>query len=160
MNEQAKKSALRLFTYGLYAVTARQGEEVAAMTANFLTQSAFEPPMVTVAVEVGSKTHRLIEASGRFAVNVFASGQRELAGQLGRKSANVPDKLAGVAWTAGPLTGAPILAEALAWLECEVRGRAASGDHTLFVAEVVEAGVQREGGVPLTMAETGFRHFG
>jgi flavin reductase (DIM6/NTAB) family NADH-FMN oxidoreductase RutF len=160
MNEQAKKSALRMFTYGLYAVTARQGAEVAAMTANFLTQSAFEPPMITIAVELGSKTHRLIEAGGRFAVNVLASGQRELAGQLGRKSANVPDKLAGVAWTAGPLTGAPILAEALAWLECEVRGRLPSGDHTVFVAQVIEAGVQRENGTPLTMAETGFRHFG
>lgn len=159
MDTQAKKTALRMFTYGLYAVTARHGDEAAAMTANFITQSSFEPPMVTLAVEVDSKTRRVIEASRAFAVNVYASGQRELAGLLGRKSANRPDKFDDVAWKPGPATGAPILDAALAWVECEVHGRVESGDHTVYVAEVVEAGVHREG-APLLMAETGFRHSG
>ena len=159
MDDQAKKTALRLFTYGLYAVTAKHGDEVAAMTANFLTQSAFTPPMVTLAVEADSRTHRLIEASGQFAVCVFESGQTELAGQLGRKSRKHPEKFDGVAWTPGPLTGAPILDDCLAWLECRVTGKAESGDHTVYVAEVIEAGVKREG-APLTMAESGFRHSG
>ena len=148
-----------MFTYGLYAVTARHGDQVAAMTANFLTQSAFTPPMIAVAVELDSKTHRIIEASGHFAVNVFESGQGELAGQLGRKSKNKPDKFDNVPWTSGPATGAPILEDALSWLECQVRSKVESGDHTIFVAAVVEAGVRREG-IPLTMAETGFQHSG
>ena len=159
MDEQAKITAMRMFTYGMYAVTARHGDEVAAMTANFLTQSAFTPPMVAVAVELGSKTHRIIEASGQFAVNIFESGQRELAGQLGRKSANRPGKFDGVPWNPGQVTGAPILEGALSWLECQVSSKVESGDHTLFVAEVVEAGVKREP-IPLTMAQTGFRHSG
>ena len=148
-----------MLTYGLYAVTARHGDEVAAMTANFLTQSAFTPPMIAVAVELDSKTHRVIEACGQFAVNVFESGQRELAGQLGRKSINKPDKFDDVPWIPGPATGAPLLKDALSWLECQVRNKIESGDHTVFVAEVVEAGVNREG-IPLTMTETGFRHSG
>jgi flavin reductase (DIM6/NTAB) family NADH-FMN oxidoreductase RutF len=159
MDEQAKRTALRMLTYGLYAVTARHGDEVAAMTANFLTQSAFTPPMIAVAVELDSKTHRVIEACGQFAVNVFESGQRELAGQLGRKSINKPDKFDDVPWSPGPATGAPLLKDALSWLECQVRNKIESGDHTVFVAEVVEAGVNREG-IPLTMTETGFRHSG
>ena len=148
-----------MLTYGLYAVTARHGDEVAAMTANFLTQSAFTPPMIAVAVELDSKTHRVIEACGQFAVNVFESGQRELAGQLGRKSINKPDKFDDVPWSPGPATGAPLLKDALSWLECQVRNKIESGDHIVFVAEVVEAGVHREG-IPLTMEETGFRHSG
>lgn len=159
MNESSKKTTLRMFTYGLYAVTARQGDEVAMMTANFVTQSAFTPPRVTLAVETDSKTHRLIEASGALAINVFESGQRELAGQLGRRSAKTPEKLDGVGWTPGPVTGSPLLPAALAWLECRVTGQLASGDHTVYVCEVVEAGVNREG-VPLTLAETGFKHSG
>jgi len=159
MDLQAKKTALRMFTYGMYAVTSAHAGETAAMTANFLTQSAFEPPMITVAVELESKTRRLIEASGHFAVNVLESGQRELAGVLGRKSANRPDKFAGVVWQPGPASGAPLLLAALAWVECAVRGKLASGDHMLYVAEVIVAGVQREG-EPLSMAETGFRHAG
>ena len=159
MDEAAKRIVLRWFTYGLHAVTAAHGGEVAMMTANFITQSAFTPPHVTVAVEVDSKTHRLIEASGAFAVNVFESGQRELAGQLGKRSAKVPDKAEGIPWQPGPVTGSPILDACLGWIECRVTGSLPSGDHTVYVAEVVEAGVRREG-APLTMAESGFRHSG
>jgi flavin reductase (DIM6/NTAB) family NADH-FMN oxidoreductase RutF len=156
----AKKTVLRWFTYGLHAVTAADAGETAMMTANFITQSSFTPPFVTVAVEVDSKTHRLIEASGAFAVNVFALGQRELAGQLGKQSAKVPAKAEGVAWRPGPETGSPLLEDCLGWLECRVTGSLPSGDHTVYVAEVVEAGVNQEGGAPLTMAEAGYRHSG
>lgn len=159
MDPIAKKATLRLFTYGLYAVTARHKDEVAMMTANFITQSAFDPPRVALAVEADSKTRRVIEASGALAINVFESGQRELAGQLGRQSIKAPDKTEGVEWTPGPVTGSPLLAAALAWLECRVAGQLPSGDHVLFVAEVVEAGVNRQG-TPLTMAEAGFKHSG
>lgn len=129
------------------------------MTANWLSQASFEPPMVMLAVEADSQSRRVIEASGVFALNVLASGQRELAGQLGRASARKPDKLAGIAWRPGPTTGAPLLDDALAWLECRVLGSLPAGDHVVLVAEVVEVGLNREG-QPLTMAEAGFRYFG
>jgi len=159
MDEAAKKTVLRWFTYGLHAVTAAHGGDVAMMTANFLTQSAFTPPHVTVAVEIDSKTHRLIETGRVFAVNVFGNEQRELAGQLGKRSAKAPNKTEGIAWHAGAVTGSPILKASLGWLECRVTGSLPSGDHTVYVAEVVEAGVNREA-TPLTMAEAGFRHSG
>ncbi len=159
MDETTKKSVLRMFTYGLFAVTATQQGEVSAMTANWLSQASFEPPMVMLAVEADSQSRRVIEASGVFALNVLASGQRELAGQLGRASARKPDKLAGIAWRPGPTTGAPLLDDALAWLECRVLGSLPAGDHVVLVAEVVEVGLNREG-QPLTMAEAGFRYFG
>jgi len=159
MDEAAKKTVLRWFTYGLHAITAAHGGEVAMMTANFITQSAFSPPHVTLAVEVDSKTHRLIEAGGVFAVNVFESSQRDLAGQLGKRSVKVPDKTVGVSWHPGPMTGSPILDVCLGWLECRVSGSLPSGDHTVYVAEVLEAGTHR-GGLPLSMAESGFKHSG
>ena len=159
MDEAAKKTVLRWFTYGLHAITAAHGGEAAMMTANFITQSAFSPPHVTLAVEVDSKTHRLIEASGAFAVNVYESSQRDLAGQLGKRSAQSPDKADGVSWTPGRMTGSPILDSCLGWLECRVVGSLPSGDHTVYVAEVLDSGTRR-GGTPLSMAESGFRHSG
>ena len=69
-----------------------------------------------------------------------------------------PDKLTGVSYESG-VTGVPLLTDALGHLECVVRGELAAGDHTVFVGEVVEASVRREG-PPLTMAETGFRYYG
>lgn len=159
MDETAKKTVLRLFSYGLFAITTRHGDEVAAMTANWLSQVSFEPPMLMLAVETDSQTRRVIETAGAFAVNVFATGQRDLAGQLGRASAKKPDKLAGFATHPGPLSGAPLLDAALGWLECRVTGSLPAGDHIVFIAQVVEAGVQREG-QPLTLAEAGFRYYG
>src|SRR2546427_4601434 len=56
MDEAAKKTVLRSFPYGLYAVTVAHGGEEHGMTANWVTQASFEPPMVVVAVENTSKT--------------------------------------------------------------------------------------------------------
>jgi len=88
MEEATKKTVLRMFTYGLYAITARQGDDVSAMTANWIAQSSFTPPMLMLAVESDSHTCKVINASGAFAVNIYESGQREQAGQLGRTSAS------------------------------------------------------------------------
>ena len=158
MDEVAKKAVLRLFPYGLFAVTAVDGEVASGMTANWLTQVSFEPPLVAVAVENDARTLQLIRGGGHFAVNVLASGQRELAGLLGRRSRNVPDKLQQTGYRAGE-TGAPVLDDALGYLECRLVQELAVGDHTLVVGEVVAAGL-REAGEPLTLRETGFRYAG
>nr|BBH91872.1 flavin reductase [Thermogemmatispora argillosa] len=158
MDLAAKKHVLRLFTYGLYAVSCADGGEVNAFTANWLTQVSFEPPLVAVSVENDSRSLPMILRSRTFVIHVLPSGARELAGKLGKSALRDPRKLEGVAFHPGP-GGCPILEEALGWLACEVRHTVPAGDSTVLVAEVVEAGVQREG-APLTMAETGFRHAG
>ncbi len=80
-------------------------------------------------------------------------------GAFGRSHAKVGNKLEGHAWEPGS-TGAPLLSEeALAAVECRVVGQIPSGDHVLYVAEVVDAHFWREG-TPLTMAEAGFRYSG
>ncbi len=158
LDETAKRAALRLFTYGLYVVTVRAGDEENAFTANWLTQVSFDPPLLAVSVENDSHSIELMRRSGIFNVNVPPSGSRELAGLLGKRWANVPDKLAQAATRAGP-NGCAILDDALAYLECAVEGSIPAGDATLFTARVVGAGILREG-QPLTMAEAGFRHAG
>ena len=158
MDQAAKKTVLRMFTYGLHAMSVRHGDRANAFTVNWITQVAFEPPMVAVAVENEGASIELLRASGRFAISVLATGQRELAGHFGRPTSRNPDKLAGAAHHPSP-GGLPILDDALGWLECAVRGSLPAGDHTLFLAEVVDAGVLREG-QPLSMAETGFRYYG
>ncbi len=158
MDEEAKKTVLRLFTYGLHAVSVRDGDEINAFTANWIAQASFEPPMVMVAVENDGRSIAMMRNSGFFAVNVYETGQKELAGHFGRRSKTHPEKLASQAYELG-VTGAPLLREALGHLECAIRAEAPAGDHTVFIGEVVEAMLRREG-TPLTMAETGFRYFG
>src|SRR5262245_37890198 len=117
MDPNLKKTVLRLFTYGLYAVTAKHGEETSMMTVNWLTQSSFDPPMLALAVESDSHSHQVIEASRAFAVNVYETGQRELSGQLGRTWAKHPEKVGALKWKPGPITGSPLLDDALGWVE-------------------------------------------
>src|SRR5512140_2457881 len=109
MDETAKKQALRLFSYGLYALTAREGDDAAAMTVNWATQVSFTPPLIAASVERESRTGQMAMRAGVFALCVFAAEQRELAGLLGRHSAKAPEKFAGVGWTAGAATGCPII---------------------------------------------------
>jgi flavin reductase (DIM6/NTAB) family NADH-FMN oxidoreductase RutF len=157
MDEAAKKTVLRLFSYGLYAVTAQDENGANAFTANWLTQVSFEPPMVAVAIEHDARSLGMIQRSGRFGVNLLAGGQRELAGNLGRSSQRNPNKLADVAYRL--VEDVPVLEDALGFLVCRVRSSQSAGDHTLVVGEVVEAGVLREG-ENLTLRETGFRYAG
>ncbi len=159
MDPAIKKTVLRLFTYGLYAVTSTHGEEVSAMTANWISQVSFDPPLLALAVQHDSHSRQVIEAGGVFAVNVFESGQRDQAGMLGRKYAKHPEKLGELGSKPGPATGSPVLDLALGWVECRVTGSLPAGDHVLFVGEVIEAGLNREG-TPLTLQETGFKYFG
>ena len=159
MDAATKKIVLRMFTYGLYAVTAKHGTALSLMTANWLTQSSFEPPMVALAVEVDSHTRGVLEASGAFAINIYESGQRDLAGDLGRTFSKHHEKIDAADWQPGPATGSPLLEAALGWAECRVVSSIPSGDHVLFVAEVVEVGLNREG-IPLTLKESGFKYAG
>lgn len=158
LDQAAKKSVLRLFTYGLYAVSCAHEGVSNVFTANWLTQVSFEPPMLAVSVENDGASLPLILESGLFAINVFAEGDRDLAGALGKPRARAGDKVAGVAHTTSD-NGLPLLAEALGYVECRVTGHLVTGDSTTIVAEVIGAGVQREG-EPLTMRAAGFRHSG
>lgn len=160
MNTDAKKTVLRQFPYGLYVVTVAAHGEEHGMTANWLTQAAFEPPMVVVAVENTSKTIAMIRDAHHFAVNVLHQGLRELAGKLGRSSSQTPQKLKGIRTKPAPGAKTPVLADALGWLECRMITTLPAGDHTLVLGEVIEAGVEQEGMQPLTLQDAGFKYSG
>ncbi len=159
MDPAIKKKVLRQFTYGLYIVTTTHGAEHSAFTANWLVQSSFDPPMIMIAVEQDAHSLAILQAGGVFAVHVLGADQREMAGQFGRATARVGDKLAGYPTRPGS-TGAPLLDTTLSAVECRVVGQIPSGDHVVFIGEVVDAHLFQEAGDPLTMAAAGFRYSG
>jgi flavin reductase (DIM6/NTAB) family NADH-FMN oxidoreductase RutF len=159
VNEAAKQTVLRLFPYGLYAVTVRSGDEDHGITAAWVMQAAFAPPMVAVAVENDSKGLPMIRDARAFAVNVLGTDQRDLATRLGASSHRTPQKLGGALTKTGPALGLPVLTEALGWLECRLVATMPAGSHTLVLGEVLEAGVERTGAA-LTLAESGLKYSG
>jgi len=160
MDPEIKKKTLRLITYGLYILTAADGDELAAGTVNWLSQASFTPPLVMVGVKADSRLHELIQRRGAFAVNVLAAGQKEVASAFFRPSQVEGDRINGYRFERGPETAAPLLLDLPAWFEARVTDAVHRGDHTVFVAEVVNAGLRHPDARPLVMGDTGWFYGG
>lgn len=158
LDPSARKTVLRLFTYGLYVVGVADDSGANVFTANWLTQVSFDPPLLALSVENGCRSHGIIERGRKFAVSILETGRRDLAGDLGRHSTESPDKLSKVAHHLAA-NGCPVLDEALGYVACEVESSTPAGDSTVYIARVAEA-VSLRDGEPLTMREAGFRHAG
>ena len=143
MDNDAKKTVLRMIPYGLYVLTVAEGKDkIAAATVNWVTQTAFAPPLVVVAVKTDSGAYQIVKSAKTFALNMLGKDQKGLAFTF-FKPANVSDgKISGQAYRTGT-TGAPILTDAPAAVECRVTSIVEQGDHHIVVGEVVEAHLQK-----------------
>ncbi|MAE93528.1 MAG: flavin reductase [Deltaproteobacteria bacterium] len=164
MDANDKKQALRMIPYGLYVLTAESGDgQVAASTVNWVTQASFEPPLVAVGVKADSGAHSIIKESKVFALNVLGKGQDSMAFSFFKPVEREGNSIAGEAFSSGS-SGAPVLANALASLECRLVETVEIGDHSLFVGEVVDAGVPtmpdgRPDDATLTLRDLGEKTF-
>lgn len=156
----AKKTALRAINYGLYVLTAAENGEYGAGGVNWITQASFEPALIVAAVKADSDSHRIIGSTGGFAVNVLAEDQLDIGKAFFRTTKVEGDTLNGYAFEPGPETGAPLLVDLPYWFEAKVTDTIARGDHTVFVAEVVSAGVRDAERVPLLLRSTGMNYGG
>lgn len=143
MDNEAKKTALRMIPYGLYVLTAEAEDgSCGAATVNWVTQASFAPPLVAVGVKADSAVHGVIDTAGTFALNVLGKGQEGLAYGFFKPAAREEGSIGGQACRKGT-TGALILDAAPAFVECKVVSKVAEGDHSIFVGEVVSAGVSQ-----------------
>lgn len=149
---------LRQIPYGLYVVGVRANGDMNAMTASWVTQCSFEPPLLMVAVHKPSLTYDLVKAGRVFSLNLLDKKDRKIIRQLEPPARSAGDKLGKVGHTEED-TGAPILRHAFAFLECKVRAIYEPGDHALVVGEVVHA-VRKEQGDPLVCADLKWHYAG
>lgn len=152
MNEIA--TLFHQLSFGVYVVGAAQDERRDAFTAAWVTQASFDPLLLALSVNPQNASYSLMHASSAFTVNVLKRGQLELARRFGTRSGREQDKLAGVSWHPGR-SGAPILDEALAYLDCELTESLRAGDHELVVGRVVDGRILAPDAVPMSYAETG-----
>lgn len=160
MDPQDKKVALRAITYGLYVMTAADGSEFAGGGVNWLTQTSFDPPLVAAGVKTDSHLHALIERTGTFVVNVLAEDQLDVGKAFFRSTEVDGDRINGYRFERGVVTDAPILDDVPYWFEGRVTDTVTGGDHTIFVAEIVGAGVRDAARVPLNLRTTGMNYGG
>lgn len=129
------------------------------MTASWVTQLSMDPVLIGVGVDKTALTHRLIEAGGSFTVNLWSSDDTKVFVKFSKPAVREGDTLNGRPVRIGA-TGAPIFTEAIAWMECKVRSAVDVGTHTLFVGELVDAGITDEDARPAAMSDTRMKYGG
>jgi flavin reductase (DIM6/NTAB) family NADH-FMN oxidoreductase RutF len=141
------RDVLRHFPAGVTVLTIKVGEEIHGLTVSAFASVSPEPPLIAVIIDRRHQAHELLETEGAvFAVNILAEDQQELSNRF---AWTPPEERFGAGRWLSALTGAPILENALAWLDCRVYGRHAAGTHTIYDGEEVASGVPRTDETPL-----------
>ncbi|AEH45700.1 flavin reductase domain protein FMN-binding protein [Thermodesulfatator indicus DSM 15286] len=133
---------------GVFVVTVREGKIINGMTAAWVGQVSFRPKLLSVSIAPQRYTYDLIKSSGIFCINVLGEGQLELAKHFGFKSGREVNKFEGIDYMSA-LNGSPVLKDAIAYFECKVFSTCDAGDHVLFIGEVIDHAVLKEGVEPL-----------
>ena len=141
--------------HGVYVVTTRAGERVNGMTAAWVSQVSIKPPLVMVSIAPPRYSHGLIKESRIFALNILTDAQVDLGKRFGYKSGRKVDKFAGLDYTTAA-TGAPVLPQAYAYLDCKLVDTFPAGDHDLFVGEVVDGKILHPDARPLVFKSSDF----
>ncbi len=135
VDEAAFREAISHFATGVTVITTLHEGRPAGMTASAVASLSLDPVLLLVCINHTLPTHRAIDASKRFVVNVLGEEHEDLARHFARPS---PDKFAGVDLKPGHEL--PILARAIAYFVCDVHERFPGGDHSIFIGHVRECG--------------------
>ena len=144
--DRLRRRVLWAMPSGLYVIGSTDGAQRRnGMTANWVTQLSFDPKWVGVSVEREALTHELIEAGGCFAVSLVDREDRAIVRKFTKPvDVDLEAKTLNDFPYVERVSGAPVLAQAVAFVDCEVRERLAVGNHTLFAGEVVDAGFLKD----------------
>jgi flavorubredoxin/flavin reductase (DIM6/NTAB) family NADH-FMN oxidoreductase RutF len=135
--------ALGRISGGLYIITAKRGDVSSAMLASWVSQASFKPIGLSIAVAKDRAIESLMQVGDRFVLNVLEENNYQtLMRHFLKRFAPGADRFAGVRTQAAE-NGAPILTDALAYMECEVISRMDCGDHWVVYSNVYEGRVSQ-----------------
>jgi len=147
VDDRLRRRVLWSMPSGLYVVGSAAGSRANLMTASLAIQVATEPKLVAVAIDTAAVTRALVAESGAFSLSLLSRRDRAVVRHFVKPVGEAEVVRRGgriVSMGGEPVevheTGAPVLARALAWLDCRVRHRLELGSHELFVGEVVAVG--------------------
>jgi flavin reductase (DIM6/NTAB) family NADH-FMN oxidoreductase RutF len=148
------RSVLGRFASGVTVVTVRDTQNYDhGMTVSAFCSLSLEPPLVLMCIEKSASLHGVIatgNTASRFAVNILRSNQEDIARRFAEEH---PDRFEGIGFSRGT-TGAPIIDDCLAVIECEVQSRHPAGDHTIVIGAVIASATSE--GSPLLYYRGGY----
>lgn len=156
INQDDFRDVLRHFPAGVTLVTVKAGEETHGLTVSAFVSISPTPPLISVIIDHKGRGHTLFEQSNAvFAVNILREGQEELSNRF---AFSKEDRFAVGNWGTA-VTGAPVLEDALAWLDCTVYSRHTAGTHTIYIGEVQASKVIEADCKPLVYWNRAYRTF-
>ncbi|NNL64714.1 MAG: flavin reductase family protein [Myxococcales bacterium] len=149
------REALRHFPSGVTVVTIQSGDHRHGLTVSAFASVSPDPPLICVMIDHKHHAYAMLEEKGAvFAVNILREGQEEVSNRFAW--VKTEDRFAGGNWTTAA-TGAPVLEDALAWLDCTIHSRHPAGTHTIYVGEVQASATPNEDEPPLVYWNRGYR---
>jgi len=143
----------------LALIGSASGEEWNGMTASWISQLSMEPVIIGVGIDNKAVTHRLIDEGGSFTVNLWDSEDTKPFVKFSKPAERDGNNLNGRPVKTAT-TGAPVFEEAIAWMDCEVRQAINLGTHTLFLGEIVDAGINDDEARAAAMSDTRMKYGG
>jgi flavin reductase len=147
---EALRHVMGTFISGVTIVTTLWQGIAHAMTATAISSLSLEPPLVLVCVSKTSRFHSAVLSSGHWAVSLLRDDQEPIARHFSHKGRDLKTQFDHVAHSPAPLSGAPLIAGAHSWLECETYAMYDGGDHTIVLGLVVRAARRPPSGRPLS----------
>lgn len=150
------RDVLRHFPAGVTIVTVKAGDDTHGLTVSAFASVSPTPPLISVIIDQKGRGHELLERSDAvFAVNILRQDQEELSNRFAWSK---EDRFALGNWRTAS-TGALVLDDALAWLDCTVYSRHTAGTHTIYIGEVQASSVNTPDEAPLVYWNRKYRYF-
>jgi flavin reductase (DIM6/NTAB) family NADH-FMN oxidoreductase RutF len=135
------RNAMRQLTGGVSVITAGRGRDISGMTVTSVSSLSVDPPSLIVNLNRESSSWPLVKRYGFFGVNILTSDQIDIAERFtGKGGLKGADRFAGARWTTRA-SGVPLLADALAAIDCEVEDVVERHSHAIVIGRVLDVAV-------------------
>lgn len=144
---KAFRRTLGQFATGVTAITTATPDGPVGVTANSFSSLSLDPPLVLWSIARTSRSFGAFSEAAHFAISILGENQIDVSQKL---SSSSDDKFNGLEWSPGK-GGSPVIAGALATVECATETVHDGGDHIILVGRVLRH--QRFAGKPLLYAQ-------
>ncbi|HEU0287116.1 MAG TPA: flavin reductase family protein [Nocardioidaceae bacterium] len=141
LDDRAFRGALGRYGSGVTVMTTVADGEDHAITVSAFTSVSLDPPLVLACIDKTARFHEAVLSSGRWAVSILNEEGQDAATWFALRGRPLDGQLEKVIYRRGEYTGAGLLGDANAWLECRTWRTYDGGDHTIVVGEVMTAEV-------------------
>ncbi|MFM7121768.1 MAG: flavin reductase family protein [Gammaproteobacteria bacterium] len=150
------RTTLGQFCSGVVIATGCLDGVPAGFAAQSFTSLSLDPPLIGLCPAKTSTSWPRLRDSGRFCINILAADQKPICDLFAKSGI---DKFASIDWRPG-VTGSPIIAGVLAYIDCELAAEHDAGDHTIAVGRVRDLDIVKPDGAPLLFFRGAYGQFG